>query len=74
MIDTPKEAATGDKAARDLLEVEKLRAVNAKLLEALNRIVDWQLRPMESGVPAQKGVTDMQLHQARLAIKQAEEL
>ena len=35
MIDTPQEAMIGDKAARELLEVEKLKAVNAELLEAL---------------------------------------
>jgi hypothetical protein len=38
MTDSPKEAAITDKAARDLLEVEKLRAVNAMLLEALQEV------------------------------------
>ena len=33
--DTPEAIAITDKAAKELLEVEKLKAVNAKLLEAL---------------------------------------
>ena len=36
--DTPEAIAITDKAARELLEVEKLKAVNAKLLEGLHLI------------------------------------
>lgn len=38
MQDTPQEAMIGDKAARELLEVKKLKAVNAIMFNALEQV------------------------------------
>jgi hypothetical protein len=69
MQDTPKEAATGDKAARDLLEVEKLRAVNAKLLEVYKQMIVDAIPSNYAALCFQKS-----LNLAKAAIKQAEEV
>jgi hypothetical protein len=64
MIDTPQEAAAGDKAARELLKVEKLKAINSELLEALRDMVESYQYEASSENPA--------LLKARATIAKAE--
>lgn len=42
--DTPEAIAITDEVARELLEAEKLKAINAKLIEALQYLLEreWQ--------------------------------
>ena len=49
----------------------RLIAAAPALLEALARIVDWNTRTLDSGLDAGRGITEIQLHQARAAIAKA---
>ena len=53
-------------------ESARLVAAAPELLEALKRIVEWNTRPLDSGLDAGRGITHMQLEQARAAIEKAE--
>lgn len=53
------------------LKDARLIAAAPDLLEALAKIVDWNTRPLDSGLDAGRGITEIQLHQARAAIAKA---
>lgn len=53
-------------------ETKQKIAAAAQVLEALKRIVDWNTRPLDSGLDAGRGITQIQLEQARAAIAKVE--
>lgn len=55
----------------DALDNARLMAAAPDLLDALVRIVEWQSRPMDSGLPAEPGITGAQIEQAMAAIAKA---
>lgn len=68
MQDTPQEAAIGDKAARELLVREKLKAVNAELLEAL-QVARKELHACQAVIHLRGGFDPAYVNDAQKALK-----